>query len=162
MNGCNRTQTFTYTATACGLTTTQTVTYTWTVVTAPVLFGVPTGGNLGCNPTAPTCATVTASNECGPLPVTCTAGPITVNGCNRTQTFTYSATGCNLTTTATVTFTWTVVTAPVLVGVPIGGDLGCNPMTLPSCGEGQVVHAYNECGPVIVICTAGPDHGEWL
>jgi large repetitive protein len=154
-NGCNRTQTFTYSATDCGLTTSADVTYTWTVVTAPVLAGLPTGGALGCNPTTlPSCdANVTASNECGSVTVDCTPGSIVSNGCNRTQTFTYSATDCGLTTSADVTYTWTVVTAPVLAGLPTGGALGCNPTTLPSCDAG--VTASNECGSVTVDCTPG-------
>jgi hypothetical protein len=152
--GCNRTQIFTYSATACGLTTSQDVTYTWTVVTAPVLANLPTGGALGCNPTPPVCSTaVTASNECGAVtPVTCTPGSIIIDGCNRSQTFTYSATACGLSGSGTATYTWTVVTAPVLAGVPAGGPLGCNP-TPPTCDPN--VTASNECGAVEVTCTPG-------
>jgi hypothetical protein len=153
--GCDYTQSFTYSATACGLTTTQTVTYTWQVVTAPVLANVPSGGSLGCNPmTLPSCDnTVTASNECGSVTVTCIPGSITNTGCDYTQIFTYSATACGLSTTQTVTYTWQVVTAPVLANVPSGGSLGCNPTTLPSCNNS--VTASNECGSVTVTCTPG-------
>jgi hypothetical protein len=153
VDGCKRTQTFTYTATACDLTETKTVTYTWTVVTKPVITGLPAGGDLGCNPTPPSCSTsVTASNECGPVTVTCTPGSVMVDGCKRTQVFTYTATACDLTETKTVTYTWTVVTKPVITGLPAGGDLGCNP-TPPTCS--QNVTASNECGPVDVRCSAG-------
>ena len=66
----------------------------------------------------PTCATldnplfgglVTASNECGNVPVTCQAGPITIVGCSFSQVFTFTAEACGLTntTTSTRTFTWT-------------------------------------------------------
>ena len=153
--GCTRTQIFTYTATACGLTASATTTYTWTVVTAPVLAGVPANANLGCNPTTlPVCATtVTASNQCGSVAVSCTPGAITTTGCTRTQIFTYTATACGLTASATTTYTWTVVTAPVLAGVPANANLGCNPTTLPVCAT--TVTASNQCGPVTVICTPG-------
>src|SRR5262245_9402640 len=62
---CARLRTLTYTATnTCG-TTTCVRTYTWKVdITAPVLANVPAGGNLGCNPTPPTCdSTVTATGN---------------------------------------------------------------------------------------------------
>ncbi|MBW6490324.1 MAG: T9SS type A sorting domain-containing protein [Lentimicrobium sp.] len=154
-NGCNRSQTFTYTATACGLSDTETVTYTWTVVTAPVIANLPLGGDLGCNPTTlPTCSTtVTASNECGPVEVSCTPGEILIDGCELSQTFTYTATACDLTDTKTVTYNWTVVTAPVIANLPLGGDLGCNPTSLPTCSTN--VTASNECGAVEVSCTPG-------
>ena len=155
-NGCQRSQTRTYTATdGCGNSSTCQQVFTWTVVTTPVLAGVPAGGALGCNPTTlPSCdPNVSASNECGTVEVTCTPGTIQENGCNRTQIFTYSATACGLTSSATATYTWTVVTAPVLAGVPAGGALGCNPTTLPVCS--QTVTASNECGSVTVTCTPG-------
>ncbi|MBK7761985.1 MAG: hypothetical protein IPI46_01260 [Bacteroidetes bacterium] len=77
-----------------------------------------------------------------------------VNGCNNSQDFVYTATdACSgLTSTSTSTYTWQVVTAPVLAGVPTGGALGCNP-TLPTCSTG--VTASNECGSVAVTCTPG-------
>jgi hypothetical protein len=120
-NGCNRSQTITVTATdGCGNTTSLPVTYTWTVTTAPVLANVPAGGYLGYNPNPlPSCdAGVTASNECGSVSVTCTPGAITMTGCDRSQTFTYSATACALTTSAEVTYTWAVDTEPPTITCP--------------------------------------------
>jgi hypothetical protein len=154
-NGINRSQAFVYSATACGLTTTCTKTYTWTVVTAPVFANCTTGTTaLGCNPTPPTCdANITASNEAGPVSVVCTPGAVQVNGCNRSQSFVYTATSCGLTSTCTKTYTWTVVTAPVFANCTTGTtDLGCNP-TAPTCDVN--VTASNECGAVPVICTPG-------
>ncbi len=66
------------------------------------------------------------------MTVTCTPGTITTNGCNRSQSFTYSASGCNLTTTCTRTFTWTVDKTPPAMTVPSGGNLGCNPANPPT------------------------------
>ena len=79
----------------------QDVTYTWTEATAPVFSNLPTGGYLGCNPTRPTCSTtVTASNECGDVAVTCTPGTVTHNGCNYSRTFHYHAHTAELITDA--------------------------------------------------------------
>jgi hypothetical protein len=111
-SGCNRTQLWTVTATdACGNEGVCLVTYTWQVVTAPVFNNCTSGDtDLGANPIdLPACDnSITAANECGPVTVTCTAGAIIVNGCNRSQTFTYVATGCGLSTTCTRTFTWQI------------------------------------------------------
>jgi hypothetical protein len=57
--------------------------------------------------------------------VTCSAGSITINGCNRTQVFTFEATACGQTVTCTRTFTWTVTQ---------GASLICpSNMTTPAC-----------------------------
>ena len=88
------------------------ITYTWTEVTAPVFAGVPTGGDLGCfAPTAeqiiPECSdlAVTASNECGPVDVSCSYVDV-YNECSATRTFTFTATACNFTSTTRVTYNW--------------------------------------------------------
>src|SRR5205085_1385756 len=136
-SGCNRSQIFTFTASACNLTSTCTKTFTWTVVTAPTFANCAQTPALGCNPQAlPSCAAFltgafggmpTASNECGPLTVTCDAGTVSVAGCNRSQIFTFTASACNLTSTCTRTFSWTVVTAPAFANCGGTTALGCNP-----------------------------------
>jgi hypothetical protein len=129
-NGCMHTRTFTVTASD-GVNSSSpcVVTYTWKVdMTPPVLSGLPTGGDLGCNPTAPSCSNaVTAMDDCdGSVPVHCSAGSITSTGCMRSQTFTYSAVdSCNNMSSQDVIYTWKVdTTPPVLSGLPTGGDLG--------------------------------------
>ncbi|MEY4325623.1 MAG: hypothetical protein RIS24_1794, partial [Verrucomicrobiota bacterium] len=73
------------------------VTYTWREdITPPVLRNLPLGGELGCNPTLPTCSTsVTATDNCdGDVSgsVVCIPGQIVeINGCLRSQSFTYIA-----------------------------------------------------------------------
>ena len=129
--------------------------------TPPVLSNVPTGGDLGCNPTRPSCAqNVTATDNCaGTVPVTCTPGAIT-GDCNKSQTFRYSATdNCGNESHQDVTYTWKEdLTPPVLSNVPAGGDLGCNP-TLPSCDAS--VTALDNCdGAVNVNCAAGAITGD--
>ncbi|MBK7761987.1 MAG: hypothetical protein IPI46_01270 [Bacteroidetes bacterium] len=75
------------------------------------------------------------------------------HGCNNSQDFVYTATdACSgLTSTSTSTYTWQVVTAPVLAGVPTGGPLGCNLYQHVQ----KVYLASNECGSVAVTCTPG-------
>ncbi|OWY24927.1 hypothetical protein C7N43_21670, partial [Sphingobacteriales bacterium UPWRP_1] len=167
-NGCNRTQVFTFEATACGQTVTCTRTFTWTVVTPPSFNGTCGNGviNLGCNPVnLPSCdPNVTASNQCGPITVNCNVGAITVNGCNRSQTLTYAAnaSGCGTFSTCTRIFNWQVTTAPVFANCDNTIDLGCNPATLPTCVNAQTtpfggaITASNECGNVSdITCSAG-------
>ncbi|MCC6725719.1 MAG: DUF11 domain-containing protein, partial [Saprospiraceae bacterium] len=138
VNGCNRTQVFTILATpSCGPSGTCTRTFTWQVVTPPVFANCTSGTtDLGCNPgTLPSCdPTVTASSECGAATVVCTAGTITSNGCNRSQIFTYVATGaCGLTSTCTRTFTWTVPQGASLT-IPVN-------TTTPACQTQAAVNA---------------------
>jgi endonuclease/exonuclease/phosphatase family metal-dependent hydrolase len=156
-DGCNRSQTFTYTATdACGNKAAATTTYTWTEdLTPPVLTNVPANKNLGNNPELPTCDTkVTASDQCGEATVVCTPGTIIKDGCNRSQTFTYTATDASGNkATAKTTYTWTEdLTAPVLANVPIDKYLGNNP-ELPSCDA--KVTAADQCSNATVTCTPG-------
>ncbi|HZN79100.1 MAG TPA: HYR domain-containing protein, partial [Mycobacterium sp.] len=157
---CNKSQTFTYTATDdCGNSAVSTATYTWKQdTTNPVLVGVPAGGDLGCNPTLPTCANVTATDNCdGSLgAATCVPGAITGAGCLKSQTFVYSAVdACGNSASTSAIYTWKEdTTEPVLAGVPDGGDLGCNPATLPSCNNG--VTASDNCdGGLQVQCAPG-------
>lgn len=168
INGCNRSQVFTFTATACGITSTCTRTYNWTSVTPPSFNGTCGNGviNLGCNPvTLPACdPNVMATNECGPISVTCNVGTITSNGCNRSQTLIYvaNAPGCGTFSTCTRIFNWQVTTAPVFANCDNTFDLGCNPGTIPTCANvqtapfGGAVIASNECGNVSgITCSEG-------
>src|SRR5262249_61956464 len=124
----------------CGLAVHNAVPYTWKVdATAPVLAHLPPGGDLGCNPTPPTCSTsVTASDNCDgdvSATVTCDAGLIEdVGTCGKRQTFTYKAHDlCGNAVTNTVTYTWKVdTTAPVLANLPTGGSPEENPSPLQS------------------------------
>jgi hypothetical protein len=57
-----------------------------------------------------------------------------VSPCGTTRTFTITAIdGCGNSATKTVVYSWAVdTTAPTITSVPTGGNLGCNPATLPS------------------------------
>jgi len=166
-NVCAVTQIFTITATnACGNSTIAYVTNTWTAnATAPVLGGVPTGKNLGCNPTnVPTLASVQAAvfstnDTCSPATVIVSGGVPTTNNCAVTQIFTIIATNaCGNTATAYVTNTWTAnATASVLGGVPAGKNLGCNPTSVPTLASVQaaVFSTNDTCSPATVIVSGG-------
>ncbi len=164
---CSKSQTFTYSAVDdCGNAATPVeVTYTWKVdTTAPVLPELPAGGDLGCNPaTLPSCVDdLLASDNCdGEVAVVCSAGAVTGDDCNKTQVFTYKATdACGNEASDTVTYTWKVdTTAPVLPELPAGGDLGCNPATLPSCVD-DLLASDNCDGEVAVVCSAGAVTGD--
>ncbi len=162
VDGCIRTQVWTVTATdKSGNTATCEVVYTWTEVTAPILAGLPESAYLGCNLTAlPTCDDgVTATNECGVVEVNCEEGDITIDGCLRAQTFTYTAMACDLTTTEEVTFTWTVdEEAPEFATCPDEVIyLGCNPEELPD-EDLAIEHAgavLDDCGVAEVSAEGG-------
>jgi len=126
-----------------------------TDTTAPTFDNLPTGGDLGCNPTPPACANVTATDACdGTLNATCSPGAVGANGCDRSQTFTYSVTdGCGNSASSDVSYTWTEDTsAPTFDNLPTGGDLGCNPKP-PTC---QAVTASDDCdGTLNASCSPG-------
>jgi hypothetical protein len=111
-NGCYRSQTRTYTATdACGNTATCDQVYTWTVdTTDPVFTSCPESVDLGCNPSGiPAAGQAIATDNCGNPTITSALGGITVNGCFRSQTRTYTATdACGNTSTCDQVFTWKV------------------------------------------------------
>ena len=156
-SGCMVTRTFTVTATdGCGNTSAaQTVVYSWTAdTTPPTITAVPTGSNLGCNPASlPTDASVkalvTATDNCG-VPTVNVSHVDANNGCAVTRTFTVTATdGCGNTSAAqTVVYTWTAdTTPPTITAVPTGGNLGCNPASLPTDASVKaLVTATDNCG----------------
>ena len=159
--GCVVTRTFTVTATdGCGnASAAQTVVYLWTVDTTAPTVTVPTGSNLGCNPTnLPTDvsvkALVTATDTCS-APVINVSHVDTINGCVVTRTFTVTATdGCGNTSAAqTVAYLWTLDTTAPTVTVPAGSNLGCNPTNLPTdVSVKGLVMATDTCSaPVINV-----------
>ncbi len=151
---CAPTRTFTITATdGCHLAEPKTVVYSWKVDTsAPLITSVPAGGDLGCNPqTLPTDASVealvVATDDCSfTVDVTHVEGG---TACAPTRTFTVTAKdGCgNPAEPKNVVYSWRVDTsAPLITSVPAGGDLGCNPQTLPTDASVKaLVVATDDC-----------------
>jgi PKD repeat protein len=119
------------------------------------LVNVPASKHLGQNPELPTCDEgVTATDGCSEASVSCIPGEILEDGCERSQTFTYSATDdCGNTVSAITTYTWTEdLTPPILTNIPADQYLGTNPET-PTCNP--EVSAIDECSEVIVTCLPG-------
>ncbi len=170
--GCNWQQTWTANATdACGNTAIPvSVTYTWTNdLVRPVISTTAVDSNLGCNPVYIDAPIFTVTDNCatGNLTPVVTVGSVVVNGCNRSQTWTANYTDAcgNIANPVRITYTWTVVTAPVFANLPAGGDLGCNPARIPKCDDWtNTVTASNQCGPLGWECIPGPitqmDHYE--
>ncbi|MBK9338737.1 MAG: hypothetical protein IPM98_20275 [Lewinellaceae bacterium] len=77
------------------------------------------------------------------------------SGCNRSRIFCLPLRmRAETIGTCTVTFTWQVATAPVFDNcVTETVDLGCNPPENPVCDP--AITAGNECGNVLVDCSAG-------
>jgi len=125
---------------SCGSTSTASITVT--VSNPPTFNNLPQGGNLGCNAQPPTCNNnVTATNSCGTVTASCSAGSITTTGCTNSQTFHYHAIGaCCGNADADVTYTWTTtnsVSLSVPNPLPICG-LGGNHLTATVSGSGTV------------------------
>ncbi len=134
-NGCNRSQTKTWTAKdACGNTSTASRTVTWIEDhTPPVFTGSYADVDLGCNPTEPagSLGTATATDACGAVTITASTGTVISNGCSRSQKRTFTARdGCGNTATKSRTVRWTFDhTAPtIIIAGNCPSDLGCNPV----------------------------------
>ena len=120
----------------------------------PTIYVVP-GGPLGCNPTnLPTdssvASQVTAVVSCGAATTNITHVDST-NGCLLMRTFTIIITDTygNSATNSTLTYTWTAnATPPVISGVPVGKNYGCNPASVPSSIAG--LSASNACGTAAI------------
>ncbi len=174
---CEWMQTITFFATDCCLNTaSQTATYRWKIDTEPPQFiGLPESDDLGCNPVEngtpiPTCSDfdVTAVDNCGDCAcvVVCDEGEIVSDGCDKSLTFTFTVEdACLNVNTAYVTYTWREdLAAPVLMGVPVGADLGLCPDEVPDCDDFSV-NADDACDGVwSATCTSeliGPDAGSY-
>ena len=139
------------------------------VTAAPVITAMGTTLTLGCNPDPATInaalGTATATGDCAvgvPVTTFLDSPPILGNPCGVQQTRTWSFTGAcgNHALNVSRTVTWTVATKPVFDNCPVGGDLGCNPPTIPTCATLPALTAHNECGPLdpsSVSCADGTD-----
>ncbi len=146
-----------------GNAVTCTTSFTVSDNTAPVFADCPTEPrDLGCNPvTLPNEAMAianagTVTDNCNANPtVTATGGSISSTGCDRTQTWTVTASDGTNTAQCVVVFEWTQdADLPVITTTAINNDdLGCNPtVTAP------VFTGLDNCDGVFdpVVSTAGP------
>ena len=160
--GCSRSQTRTYTATdACGNTNICTQVFTWKEDPyAPVFTGDYATVNLGCNPSSSSINSAlfpaTAFDSCGAPIIQFSTAPVIADGCNRTQTRTYTATdNCGNSSTVTKTVTWKVdLTPPATADCTPGYDLGCNPVP-PDCSNMTAPTFTDDCSTPTVTCSAG-------
>ncbi len=150
------TTTVTCTATTdAGLT--DTCSFTVTVIdNEPPKITCPPGFSVQCVGDVPPCNpdNATASDNCGPVVVTCDQGPLVGGPCGGTVTNTYTAIdNCGLTATCTqvITVNDTIlpeITCPDDFSVQCVGDVPpCNP---------DDAKATDNCGPVVVTCVQGP------
>ncbi len=138
--------TYTQTSTNGSSSCNNIITRTWTAVDAcgndascvqiiyvhddilPSFTYCPVGANLGCNPTAfPGPGNAIATDNCGAVGVTSALGPITEDGCDRSQTRTYTACdGCNNLAFCYQIFTWKVdTTDPLIESCPDNASYIC-------------------------------------
>ena len=107
--------------------------------------------------------TATATDACGtPTVIYTVDGPVSSEGCSRSQTRTFRATdACGNTSTASRTISWIVdITPPVITTggtVANGANLGCNPTAGAINGALGTATATDACGnptlssPVMVL-----------
>ncbi len=162
-NGCSRSQTRTfYAKDGCDNISSISRTATWTSDLTPPTAVV--GGanlNLGCNPTAAdinaALGTATASDACGPTTLTQSDGAVTSNGCNRSQTRTFTAKdACGNMITATRTAVWTSdVTPPVVSLTPAPALAACNPSATDVDASLGTATATDACGTPTVTQSDG-------
>ena len=135
--GCSRSQTRTFRATdACGNTSTASRTISWIAdITPPVHYYRWYGCQwckLGCNPTAGAIngalGTATATDACGNPTVSTSDGPVSSEGCSRSQTRTFRATdACGNTSTASRTISWIADVTPPVINYRWYGCQWCKP-----------------------------------
>jgi hypothetical protein len=167
-NGCNRSQTRTFTARdGCGNTATVSRTVTWTAdITPPVITTGGTSTSLGCNPSAndigAALGTATATDACGVPTLSQSDGSVSSNGCGRSQTRTWTARdACGNTSTASRTVTWTAdVTPPVITTGGGSLTLGCNPSAGDINTSLGTATATDACGVPTVTQSDGPVGSE--
>ncbi|MGA2241055.1 MAG: HYR domain-containing protein [Verrucomicrobiota bacterium] len=139
---------------------------TFVDTTAPTITTVPTGSNLGCNPTslpddASVKALVTSTDNCG-TPTVNVSHVDGTSGCTVTRTFTVTATDAcgNAATPQTVIYTWTAdTTAPTITSVPTGSNLGCNPATLPTDASVKALVTATDNSGVVTVTVTHVDSG---
>ena len=158
ITGCTRSQTRTWMLTDAGgnAATPVSRTVTWTEdLTAPVITASGTTLTLGCNPTTAAIeaalGTATATDNCGNVTPAATDTDITITGCSRSQTRTWTLTDAcgNAATPVSRTVTWTVdTTAPAITASGTTLTLGCNPSAAVIEAALGTATATDNCGNV--------------
>ena len=161
-DGCNRARVRTFSATdGCGNIATAARIVRWIIsnIGGPQINPSSAPTVLGCNPSEndinAALGTVTATDACANVTITSSDGPTQSDGCGRSRTRTFTATGgCGNTATASRTVTWTSDnTAPSFTGSYTDVNLGCNPAN-PGGSLGTAI-ATDACGTPTVTSSDG-------
>ena len=126
--------------------------------TPPVFTSCPQGSDLGCNPSGlPAPNGAVATDNCSIADIISFLGPISSDGCTRTQTRTYLASDdCGNTATCGQTFTWTEDnTAPVITAGGTTLTLGCSPSSADINAALGTATASDNCGAVTPTASTG-------
>ncbi|HET9278111.1 MAG TPA: hypothetical protein VFN95_07980, partial [Flavitalea sp.] len=127
-------------------------------LTPPAFTGSYADVNLGCNPANPagSLGTATATDACGGVTITSSDGAVVTDGCNRSQTRTFTARdGCNNTSTTSRTVRWIAdVMPPVFTNTPASVDLEC----LAAIPSVVAPTASDACGTPTVTMTGSTDN----
>ena len=162
-NGCNRSQTRTFTSMdACGNFASASRTVTWKVDASPPAFiGSYLTINLGCNPTGVSISAAldgaTATDACSTPTLTLSDGAVISNGCNRSQTRTFTAIdGCANVSTISRTVNWFTDNTPPVLTISGSGNLGCNPDPEEINAALGVASAFDGCAAPTLVTSTGP------
>src|SRR5688572_9238390 len=130
-------------------------------LTPPVITTGGTTTTLACNPQASdinaALGTATATDACGAVTnITSSDGSIASNGCDRTQTRTFTAVdGCGNSATASRTITWMEdLTPPVITTAGTTTTLACNPQASDINAALGTATATDACGAVTNITSS--------
>src|SRR5207253_4100527 len=120
---------------------------------APVPTPTASDLTLGCSPAASAIdsalGSATATDACGPVTPTPTTGTVTVTGCQRSQTRTWTASDAcgNVAASVSRTVTWTLDTvAPVITATGTTLTLGCSPAASAIDTSLEHATATDSCG----------------
>src|SRR5678816_4452385 len=147
---------------ACGNFASASRTVTWKVDASPPAFiGSYLTINLGCNPTGVSISAAldgaTATDACGTPTLTLSDGPVISNGCNRSQTRTFTAIdGCANVSTISRTVNWFTDNTPPVLTISGSGNLGCNPDPEEINAALGVASAFDGCAAPTLVTSTGP------
>jgi IPT/TIG domain/Secretion system C-terminal sorting domain len=161
VNGCNRSQTRTFTSIdACGNFTSASRTAIWVADPPPVFIGNYGTINLGCNPPAFSITAAldgaTATDACGTPTLVFSDGNIVSNGCNRSQTRTFTAIdGCGNISTVSRTVNWFADNTPPVLTISGPANLGCNPDPAEIDAALGTATAFDACAATTLLTSTG-------
>jgi SdrD B-like domain/Concanavalin A-like lectin/glucanases superfamily len=159
-NACGRSLVRTWSVTdECGNTTSASQTTTMLDTTAPTLLGLPENTTVNCGVLPNLNAfNVTVEDNCDTNVELLASFEDTINGCNTTRTFTWSATdACGNMTTMSRTFTSSDTIAPTFSSLPASATVACGALPLPNSFN---VGANDNCDESVTITSDYSDNNQ--